>query len=81
MADKISNYNSMNYTSGKTQKLPNTELSTAEDKETLGRDMEAGDHPMFIGPMFLHWKGSFLTYNTFFCTYQSYRMQESIESV
>ena len=23
------------------------------------------DHPLFVGPMFLHWDGSFLSYHTF----------------
>ena len=41
---------------------------------------ETGDHPIFIGPMFLHWEGSFLTYNTFFAHIKA-RMQESIERV
>jgi hypothetical protein len=41
---------------------------------------EAGDHPIFIGPMFLNWEGSFLIYNTFFAHIKA-RMQESIESV
>ena len=31
---------------------------------------ETGDHPIFIGPMFLHWEGSFLTYNTCLHTYK-----------
>jgi hypothetical protein len=41
---------------------------------------ETGDHPIFIGPMFLNWEGSFLIYNTFFAHIKA-RMQESIESV
>jgi hypothetical protein len=41
---------------------------------------ETDDHPIFIGPMFLHWEGSFLTYNTFFAHIKA-RMQESIERV
>ena len=41
---------------------------------------ETGDHPIFIGPMFLHWEGFFLTYNPFFAHIKA-RMQESIEHV
>lgn len=41
---------------------------------------ETGDHPIFIGPMFLHWEGSFLSYHTFLSHVKA-RIQESVKCI
>ena len=35
-------------------------------KNTKVMRKETGEHPIFIGPLFLHWDGSYLNYHAFF---------------
>ena len=41
---------------------------------------ETGDHPIFIGPLFLHWEGSFLSYHTFLSHVKA-RLQDNINTI
>ncbi|CAC5417326.1 unnamed protein product [Mytilus coruscus] len=41
---------------------------------------ETGDHPIFVGPMYLHWEGSFLSYHTFLSHVKA-RLYETIETI
>jgi hypothetical protein len=41
---------------------------------------ESGDHPIFVGPLFLHWGGSFLSYHTFFSHVKA-RIQETVKNI
>lgn len=41
---------------------------------------ETGDHPIFVGPMFLHWEGSFLSYHTFLSHVKA-RIQEGVNCI
>ncbi|CAG2210310.1 unnamed protein product [Mytilus edulis] len=41
---------------------------------------ETGEHPIFIGPLFLHWEGSYLNYHTFFSHVKA-RIQESVKII
>ena len=41
---------------------------------------ETGDHPIFVGPMFLHWEGSFLSYHTFLSHVKA-RLSEKLKGI
>ncbi|VDI18172.1 Hypothetical predicted protein [Mytilus galloprovincialis] len=41
---------------------------------------ETGDHPIFVGPMYLHWEGSFLSYHTFLSHVKA-RLSETVQNI
>ncbi|CAG2235671.1 unnamed protein product [Mytilus edulis] len=41
---------------------------------------ETGDHPIFVGPMYLHWEGSFLSYHTFLSHVKA-RLSETVQNL
>ena len=41
---------------------------------------ETGDPPIFLGPMFLHWEGSFLSYHTFLSHLKA-RIHETVNCI
>ena len=49
-------------------------------KNTKVTSKESGDHPIFVGPLFLHWVGSFLSYHTFFSHVKA-RIQETVKNI
>ena len=49
-------------------------------KNTKVISKETGDHPIFVGPMFLHWEGSFLSYHTFLSHVKA-RLHDTIQCI
>jgi hypothetical protein len=49
-------------------------------KNTKVTRNESCDHPIFVGPLLLHWDGSFLSYHTFF-THVEARIQETVKNI
>ena len=49
-------------------------------KNTKVTSKESGDHPIFVGSLFLHWDGSFLSYHTFFSHVKA-RIQETVTNI
>ena len=49
-------------------------------KNTKVTIKESGDHPIFVGPLFLHWDGYFLSYHTFFSHVKA-RIQETVKTL
>ena len=49
-------------------------------KNTKVVSKETGEHPVFVGPMYLHWEGSFLSYHTFLSHIKA-RLSDTIQGI